>query len=523
MSGLLAIRASRGDLKPEVEILRALAFDAQTSNMSPGDTITGLGAFATGVLTATGNPTGAVRAVGTLTGTTIAADDTVTVDDGDVDVAYTFVASLSTGPTVANEVLVGAADTDSLDNLMAAMNGSAGEGVLYGVGTTPLTNARATPGASDTLILRAIVPGAAGNAIQTTATLTSGDWGAGTLASGADGDTVLLDSITYTFCDAPLYDQPGYVLVGVSASASLDNLIDAINGEDGGGEAGTVYGTGTTQPAVTAVAGDGDTVDLTADTAGDVGELATVCTPTDDIDFGAATLEGGVDASGASGVLVEQTDGGATGTLILRDVVGEFTDNERISNGDSGDGLANGVLTCPLLTPSDELILQADGVDMLRGEAVQMIGILRQKIAAMDWHADNGLTALRLARGGKVEDVERLGAVAYDGQSSNFTVGHLITGGTSGATGTLVEQTDGGATGTIVLSDIAGLFENNDALTDEGSGDGSATGAQSCPLLTPSDALILQMDGVDMTKAEALEALSKIESVVHRMEWPAAA
>lgn len=520
MSGLLAIRALNGVLKPDVEILRGLAYDGQTSNFAAGNTITGIGAFATGVLTATGNPTGAVKASGTLTGTTIAADDVVTVDDGVVDVTYTFVASLSSGPTVANEVLVGAADTDSLDNLIAAMNGGAGVGTLYSVGTVPLSAARAQPGASDTLVLVANVPGTAGNAIATTATLTSGDWAAAVLENGAAGDTVLVDDETYTFSAAPLYDEPNYVLVGGTASASLDNLIDAINGEDGAGEEGTVYGTGTTQPAVTAAAGAGDTIDFTADTVGDVGEVATVCTPTTDIDFGAATLEGGVDASGASGVLVEQTDGGATGELILRDVVGEFADNERISNGASGDGLANGVLYCPLLTPSDSLILQADGVDMERGEALQMIKHLATHIRLMPWHADNGLSALRLARGGQAADVVRLGAVAYDGQSNNFTVGHLITGGTSGATGTLVEQTDGGATGTLVLSDIVGAFENNDALTDEGSGDGDATGAQTCPLLTPDDELILQMDGVDMTKSDALELLRQIESVVHRMEWP---
>jgi len=113
--------------------------------------------------------------------------------------------------------------------------------------------------------------------------------------------------------------------------------------------------------------------------------------------------------------------------------------------------------------------------------------------------------------------------MAFDGQNTSLTVGHLITGGASGATGYLVEQTDAGATGTIVLKAIVGLFENNDALTDEGSGDGDATGGQTCPLLTPSDAIILQMDAVDITKAEAIDMLAQIEKTVIRMDWPYAA
>ena len=516
MSGLMALRAVRGVEKGGVEILRALAFDNQTSNFSLADTVTGLGAFATGVLTAAGNATGAVAAIGTLTGTTIADNNTVVIDG----VTYTFQTSLSTGPTVANEILVGPADTDSLDNLIAAINGAAGEGSLYGVGTVAQTQVSAKPGAGDTLIVEALTRGTAGNAITTTETLTAGGWGGGTLASGVNGDTVTIGAEVYTFDAAPLSDVANSVLVAGSASASLDNLIDAINGEDGGGEEGTVYGTGTTQPAVTAAAGAGDTIDFTADVVG----TAEVTTETGaQLSFANATLTGGVAASGASGTLTEQTDDGASGTLILRDVIGEFTDNERIGNGDSADGLAEGTLTVPLLTPADSIILQVDAEDMPRGEAIEMIDHLKTTIRNMGWHNGSGFIALRINRGQFAADVQELGAVAFDGQGTNLTVGHLITGGTSAATGYLIEQTDAGATGTIILDDINGLFVNNDALTDEGSGDGDSTGTQTCPLLTPSDQIILQMDGVEITKSEALELLRQIESTVFDMDWPAAA
>lgn len=58
----------------------------------------------------------------------------------------------------------------------------------------------------------------------------------------------------------------------------------------------------------------------------------------------------------------------------------------------------------------------------------------------------------------------------YDGQSVNFTLGETVTGGTSGATGIVEIDTDNGVDGTLVLSSVAGVFQNNEALT------GSITG-----------------------------------------------
>lgn len=134
-----------------------------------------------------------------------------------------------------------------------------------------------------------------------------------------------------------------------------------------------------------------------------------------------------------------------------------------------------------------------------------------------------GLFALRATRGGEKGGVEELRALNFDGQTTNLTVGHTITGGTSGATGTLVEQTDAGATGTLILGNVVGNFADNDALTDQGSGNGLANGVDFCPLLTPNDQLILQIDAVDMTQAEALEQLEKIKQKIIEMNWPSAA
>jgi hypothetical protein len=48
--------------------------------------------------------------------------------------------------------------------------------------------------------------------------------------------------------------------------------------------------------------------------------------------------------SGATAKLVSQSDGGATGTLTLNDIHGAFVDNENLSNGVTGNGVADGLL-----------------------------------------------------------------------------------------------------------------------------------------------------------------------------------
>ncbi len=127
----------------------------------------------------------------------------------------------------------------------------------------------------------------------------------------------------------------------------------------------------------------------------------------------------------------------------------------------------------------------------------------------------SGKFALRIARGGLKADIERLWALDFDGQSSNLTVGETITGGTSGATGTLVEQTDDGASGTLILSHVSGEFQDNESLSDEGSGDGTVDGTLYAPQLAPSDEVILQIDASQgMTKSELLEALRMLRMAI---------
>lgn len=120
---------------------------------------------ATGVLTLTGNAV---------------AGETVTIGG----VVYTFRAAL----VGAYDVLVGAAATNSIDNLIAAINGTAGEGSTYGTGTVAHPTVGAAAGVGDTMDVTADTAGAAGNSTGTTETMTAGSWGASTLTGGSDDD-----------------------------------------------------------------------------------------------------------------------------------------------------------------------------------------------------------------------------------------------------------------------------------------------------------------------------------------------
>lgn len=120
-------------------------------------------------------------------------------------------------------------------------------------------------------------------------------------------------------------------------------------------------------------------------------------------------LTGGTSAATAR--IVADTDAGATGTLTLYDVVGTFANGETVTDGSGGSAVVNGAIT---------------------NRNVQC----------------NNLTI-----------------IPYDGQTVNYTLGEVVTGGTSGATGTITTQSDSGATGTITVDSVTGIFVDNDVLT----------------------------------------------------------
>lgn len=257
----------------------------------------GVAAAATGILTLTGDAQDTeevvigsktytfktalteAKAAGVLTATGNFADaETVTIGS----VTYKFSVNLS-DPAVTNEIKIGADASASLDNLIAAINAAAGAGTTYSTGTVVHPTVSAAAGAGDTVDLTAKTIGVAGNAIATTTTAGDASFGAVTLENGADAVV-------------------NEVVVAGSASASIDNLIVAIT--HGAGE-GTAYSTGTTASTqVTAAAGAGDTMDVTASSTGDASNSIVTTTTMANASWGAGTLEGGEGAEAANDVLI---------------------------------------------------------------------------------------------------------------------------------------------------------------------------------------------------------------------------
>ncbi len=117
----------------------------------------------------------------TLTGNAVAAE-TVTVGD----IVYTWRAAVS---TTANEVKIGATASDSLDNLIAAINAGAGSGTVYGSATVANPKATAAAGAGDTMVASAVAVGELGNGVVTTETMTLGSWNQAAMAGGLNANS----------------------------------------------------------------------------------------------------------------------------------------------------------------------------------------------------------------------------------------------------------------------------------------------------------------------------------------------
>lgn len=257
---------------------------------------------ATGVLTSTGAITSGVHAQSTLTSDATAPSDGETVTLGST--VYTFKTTLSVGPAVAFEVLIGGSAAAALGNLKKAINLSGVAGTDYGTGTTVHPTVVGFTLTGTTLLCVARVPGTAANTIATTETsahlsFTGATLNAGT--TGVAGETVTIDVKTYMFVTA-LSETAGataivnQVLYGGSVTQAFANLKAAINAAAG---AGTTYSTGTTINAgASSSASDATTVSLTAVTIGTPGNSVVTTETMANGAFGAATLTGGTYGAG---------------------------------------------------------------------------------------------------------------------------------------------------------------------------------------------------------------------------------
>ncbi len=233
-----------------------------TTNVSNGATVTiGTKVYTYRVFIATG--------VLTLTGNAVAGQ-TVTIGSR----TYTFATTVD---TAANEVEVGATASDSIDNLIAAINGAAGGGTTYGSNTLIHPTVTAAVGAGDTMGLVAKSAGTAGNLITTTETLVgNGSWGAATL-TGATGGTT-----------------EGDVNISTTADLSMLNLIRAINH---GATDGINYKCAAAHTQVTAALSvTSNAFAITAIAFGTAGNSIATTETSATLSWGAATLASGAAA-----------------------------------------------------------------------------------------------------------------------------------------------------------------------------------------------------------------------------------
>ena len=237
------------------------------------------------------------QAVARLTVTANPANtETVTLDSR----VYTFQTSLT---DVDGNVLIGASALASLDNLVAAIILGSGAGTKYATSMTVHATVKAKNG-----------PDKPATGILT---LT---------ANPADTKTVTIDSKVYTF-QTTLTDSNGNVLIGATASASLDNLIAAIILGPG---SGTAYAASMTlHSTVKALAGAGDTLDATAKTGGIAGNALTTTETLTNGSWANVTLTGAnqtmvaeAKAQGLAGVGIASTETLGSGSWDGTEMIG---------------------------------------------------------------------------------------------------------------------------------------------------------------------------------------------------------
>lgn len=263
-----------------------------------------------------------VKATGTLSAVPLSSaaphGSTVTIGTR----TYTFTDPLSNVP---NNVYSGANFSASLDNLTAAINAGAGAGTAYGTGTVAHQQVTASSPGADSMVVTAIAGGTTANSIATT---TSDDliayaaFGLPTLSGGLD--TVVNE-----------------VLIGATASDTLDNYIAAINGAAG---EGTTYSTGTeASEYVTAAAGAGDTMVATSLTGGTAANLIL----TQETFTNAGNVWGGANLTGGQAAVANEVQRGASATASSQNLQAAINQTGTAGVAYSTGTTANSILVVP--------------------------------------------------------------------------------------------------------------------------------------------------------------------------------
>jgi len=296
------------------------------------------------------------------------------------DITYEFVSSLTvTRPhgqsdplEIPNRILIGADADTTLGNLIAAINGEAGEGTKYSYGTVVNPKVSAAAVSSHATVMTARALGTVGNSIAKSENSATLDWdGAGATFTGG------VDSI-----------ENEVSLVGADADVVMGNLIAAINGAAG---AGTKYSTATVASTeVTAGALAAHAFTVTAILAGTAGNsLAKTESSTHlDWDGAGAVLTGGV---AASSVNADVSAGNVTAHAILMTAkTAGFAGNSIATTTDettlswTGSVLAGGGYT---VGTSDE-IGQGGKIGVIVTDAPQLTGTPTYTVKIVDASGD---------------------------------------------------------------------------------------------------------------------------------------
>lgn len=318
-------------------------------------------AYATATLTAsTGNPAvGEQVVVGDITYEFV---DSLTVDRGH---------GQSDPLEIPNRVLIAANKDLTLENLVAAINGDAGEGEKYSYGTVanPKVSAAAVGSSATVMTARAI--GVVGNDIAKSENSSNLDW----------------DGVGATFTGG-LDPVANEVKVGANANATLQNLKDAVNGT---GTAGTQYATGT-EASTEILAGDIDTdlhtLTVAARTAGGAGNALAKSETSSHLDWDGtdAYMTGGIEASA---VHSQVTCGDVTAHAVTVTAVALGWDGNAVAKAEDSahldwDGTGAFLTGGGATTGTSEEIGQGGKLSVIVSECPQMTGSPTYTLSLID-------------------------------------------------------------------------------------------------------------------------------------------
>lgn len=157
-----------------------------------------------------------VAATGTFTATgEIVTTETITINGKTYTVLDTLV-------DVDGNVQKGATVSDTLNNIVAAINLGLGAGTLYAASTTLNPDVTAARGAGNTIVVTAKIPGAVGNSLTTTEVVVNGSWTTGGTLVGGLGTTTTIADVT-----------PSYTAIAEGARVHVRMVWDSAQPVDG--------------------------------------------------------------------------------------------------------------------------------------------------------------------------------------------------------------------------------------------------------------------------------------------------